>query len=153
MADRTNHKTYEDRGVCYSVLKPSAGNFGVKARIPSRSILLSSDDVAVKWLNTLDFKNSLVHSYLIFFLQTKILRCSVFFLLLILGYHILACFSVSSGWDKALCDFCLSPLNLLIIDFAFLKNFYFSHFVTSFSFVKDPLSLRVLWNLCCTYVG
>lgn len=77
MADRTNHKTYEDRGVSYSALKPSACNFGVTARIPSRHILLSSDGVAAKLLNTLDSINNLVQSYLNFFSQIKILRCSV----------------------------------------------------------------------------
>lgn len=67
MADRTNHKICEDRGVSYSALKPSAYNFGVTARIPSRPILLSSDSVAVKLLNSLCSINNLVQSYLKFF--------------------------------------------------------------------------------------
>lgn len=60
----------------YSALKPSACNFVVTARIPYRPILLSSDDVAVKLLNTLNSIALFSHTWF-FFSQTKILRCSV----------------------------------------------------------------------------
>lgn len=58
--------------VSHSALRPPACSLGVTARTPSRSVLLSSDSVAVKLLNILDSVNILVQLYQEIFLKLRL---------------------------------------------------------------------------------
>lgn len=139
----------------YSALKPSACNFGVTARIPSRPILLSSDSVAVKLLNTVDSINNLVQSYLKLFSQTKILTICYLFIFLMLGYQIWAA-SVAQVVGGCSAQ---SPLWFLLVTSQSVDNWFWFYFKFFFFFsfcyfiCQMPLPLWIPWNLCCRYVG
>lgn len=61
-------------------------------------MLLSSDSIAVKLLNTVDSINNLVQMYLKLFSQTKILTMVLFVYFFNAWISDLGCFSSSGGW-------------------------------------------------------